>query len=215
MTTLPALPARFAHLFAFFLINATLLLPTTLQAETAARAASMVATAATTSTDATWQAAEIEQVNHLILLCLIRLRVAPDVARAKWNSQSPVTDAAREEVVVQEFTSKASALNMDADLARRFIRGQIEASKMVQSSFIEHWQRVGQGKFDPAPDLAKDVRPVLDQLTPQMLAALQTIAPLRSRSGFAQLVAQQRKKWVANDAWPLALDAALAPVLGH
>lgn len=213
MTTLPA---PFPRLIAFFLIHAALLLPATLQAETAARAASMAATTThSASSDQSWQAAEIEQVNHLILLCLIRLRVAPDVARAKWNSQSPVTDPAREEVVVQEFTGKAAALEMDTDLARRFIRGQIEASKMVQSSFIAHWQRVGQGKFDPAPDLAKDVRPVLDQLTPQMLVALQAIAPLRSRTGFAQLVAQQRKKWVANDAWPLALDAALAPVLSN
>lgn len=214
MTTLPSsLPRRLT----FLLISLAIALPSGLMAQppvpghVLAQATGTPATAgSSTGADSAWQTAEVEKVDRIILLCLIRLRVAPDVARAKWNSQSPVTDAAREEVVVQEFTGKAAALQIEPALAQRFIRGQIEASKMVQSSLMVHWQKNAQGKFDPAPDLARDVRPLLDALTPQMLAALQALAPLHTRTGFAQVLERQRKKWAMNDAWPLALDTALA-----
>lgn len=214
------LPARLLRLFAFVLISLTTLLPPTLMAQTASPRSLPEQTTTTpatissaTNADSAWQAAEVEKIDRIILLCLVRLRVAPDVAKAKWNSQSPVTDAAREAVVVQDFTSKAAALQIDAGLAQGFILGQIEASKMVQSSLMAHWQKVGQAKFDPAPDLAKDVRPILDALTPQMLAALQALVPLRARAGFAQVLARERKKWARNEPSPLALDAALASLL--
>lgn len=169
-----------------------------------------LAQTATGAVASDWSAADQAKIGRTIALCLARLRVAPDVAKAKWNSKAPITDAAREAVVIKDFMARATEMHLDTQLAGRFISNQIDASKIVQTALFAQWQQEQHGLFDPVPDLGKDVRPLLDQLTPQMLAALQELVPLREKPGFAGQLARERARIAADYAYPAALDAVLA-----
>jgi chorismate mutase len=101
-----------------------------------------------------------------------RLAVMYDVARAKWNTKSPAEDAARERVVLDSVAERGKEFGLDPATTRAFFAAQIEAAKMIQRAAFAMWQAEGRGPFPDAPDLARDIRPKIDDLGRKLLAAL-------------------------------------------
>lgn len=112
------------------------------------------------------------RVDALLTLMRERLAVSVDVARSKWNSGAPIEDVQRERDIIAALSRQAGDAGLPVPWAEQFFRAQIEASKIVQRALHDRWRRQGQGKFDVAPDLARDIRPRLDALTPRLLAAI-------------------------------------------
>lgn len=106
-----------------------------------------------------------------------RLMLGVAVAKAKWNSGAAIEDKSREAAIIAGLAQQAAALGLPADWAAQFFRAQIEASKTLQRELHTRWQGQGHKKFADAPDLARDVRPQLDALTPRILAALAAAWP--------------------------------------
>lgn len=101
-----------------------------------------------------------------------RLLLASDVARAKWNANGAIEDLPREQRIIQGLGQQAAALGVPSNWAESFFRAQIEASKTVQRERFAQWRKTKAGRFEGAPDLARDLRPALDALTPKLLSAL-------------------------------------------
>jgi chorismate mutase-like protein len=117
-----------------------------------------------------------------------RLVIARDVARAKWNSRAPIEDLPREAQIISQLTAQAAKEGVPAPLAERFFKAQIEASKTVQRHLFEQWTQQKQGPFADAPDVARDLRPKLDALTPRLLHALaQNLAVLEDADRHAEV----------------------------
>ena len=117
--------------------------------------------------------------NSVVLLSLMRerLQISVDVAKSKWNSDAPIEDIHRENAIVAGLTKQAGELGLPLPWAEQFFRAQIEAAKIVQRELHERWRQQGQGKFNDALDLARDVRPRLDALTPKLLDAITAAWP--------------------------------------
>lgn len=146
------------------------------------------------SAQASIEASATEQkIDALIKVSRARLLLAKDVAQVKWNTQAEITDTAREEQVIAAFVTQATKAGVDATLAKNYISNQITASKMVQSDLHQQWKKQGQGKFTPVVDLAKDVRPQLDALVPQMIAALLPLQNELKQAGFAEQILRRIK----------------------
>lgn len=101
-----------------------------------------------------------------------RLLLARDVARAKWNTKGPIEDLPREQRIIEGLGQRAAVLGLPSSWAESFFRAQIEASKTVQRELFAQWHETKAGRFEGTPDLAKDIRPALDALTPRLLSAL-------------------------------------------
>jgi chorismate mutase-like protein len=143
-----------------------------------------------------------------------RLAISRDVARAKWNSHAPIEDAPREAQIVERLTAQATAAGVPAPLAQRFFRAQIEASKTVQRHLFEQWTEARQGRFADAPDLARDLRPQLDALTPRLLAALADNLPvLQDRKRAAEVAQALSPRLGSPGIDPEAAQQALQPLL--
>jgi len=120
------------------------------------------------------------KIEHLIRLLHDRLALASEIAKAKFNSGAKVNDPNREALVLAAAMKQATGFGVDAGEARKLFVAQIESSKIAQAAFIHMW--AGQPKFDPIPDLVRDIRPKLDKLTTSILAALKAAQPeLRSQ----------------------------------
>lgn len=102
-----------------------------------------------------------------------RLDLARPVALAKLYARAPIEDRVRERAVLDGVRAQAHAYGVEPERATRFFRDQIEASKLAQAAWQREWHRQG-APFDPRPNLARDVRPKLDRLTPELLRALRT-----------------------------------------
>lgn len=111
-------------------------------------------------------------VEQLLTLQKARLDVAAPVARSKWNSHAPIDDPAREGVILDDVSARAQKLGLNADWTRRFFQDQFEAGKIVQRDLHRQWRVEQRPPFANPPDLALQVRPVLDRLTPDLLNAL-------------------------------------------
>ncbi len=132
------------------------------------------------------QSEQTPPIKSLISLMTQRLAVAPLVAQSKWNSGAAINDPAREQAILADVEKQARAIDLDPRFAAAFFQAQFDAGKLIQSQLHQKWQKQKQVPFSPAPDLAKEVRPVLDQLTPQLLMALKTIQADLCKAGVKQ-----------------------------
>jgi chorismate mutase-like protein len=104
-----------------------------------------------------------------------RLEIMHDVARWKWVEKSSIEDHSREAQLLDDLASRGESLELDPDLCRAFFVAQIEAAKRVQRADFERWEaadRREQVSGPAAPDLVKVLRPRIDALNSEMLAAL-------------------------------------------
>jgi len=111
-------------------------------------------------------------VSQLLSLQKTRLDVAAPVARSKWNSHAPIDDPAREQAILDDVAARAQKLGLDAQWARRFFQDQFDAGKIVQRDLHRQWKLEQRPPFANPPDLTQEVRPLLDRLTPELLALL-------------------------------------------
>jgi chorismate mutase-like protein len=121
-----------------------------------------------------WPAASAANINLEPLRRLMdeRLALMPDVARHKWNAQSPIEDLPREQKIIDGLKQQAFELGVPITFAEGFFRAQIEAAKVIQREHFARWQAAKAPRFADAADLDTVIRPRLDALTPQLLRAL-------------------------------------------
>ncbi|WP_409567868.1 gamma subclass chorismate mutase AroQ [Rugamonas sp. DEMB1] len=141
-----------------------------------------------------------------------RLALMPDVARYKWNSQAAIEDLPRERLIIAALARQAAEAGVPAAWAESFFEAQIEAAKTVQRDLFERWRQQKAGRFEQVPDLARELRPRLDALTPLLLKALtQNWAALSDPAQRAQWSAVAQARLPAA-AWGAAAAQAAAPL---
>ncbi|WP_151484038.1 chorismate mutase [Streptomyces albicerus] len=109
-----------------------------------------------------------------------RLLLADKVAAAKYGTDLPIDDPARERQILDDVAARAAGLGLDPDSVTAVFRDQIEANKLVQRGLYARWDAHPDERPTERPDLAKEVRPALDLITTRLLAALQATAPVRA-----------------------------------
>lgn len=111
-----------------------------------------------------------------------RLSLMVDVAKYKWNKKEAIEDLPREAQIISKLADQAQNLGVNPKRAETFFRAQIEASKTLQREYFERWKKEGftEGvtQFENVPDLAREIRPKLDALTPVLMAALKDAQPM-------------------------------------
>ncbi len=142
-----------------------------------------------------------------------RLLLAEPVARAKWNRQAPIEDLPREALVIAAAVKQGSALGLPAQRVEAVFRAQIEASKTVQRELYQRWTAQHAGRFDDAPDLATDIRPELDRITTELLAALAANQAILLDANRRDEVAQALRTLEATALSAAAAQQALAPLI--
>lgn len=103
-----------------------------------------------------------------------RLALMADVARAKWNSHSPIDDPPRERALRAAVAESGRELGLDPADTTAFFAAQIEAAKAVQRECFREWEAAARGPFPDAPDLVRDMRPKIDAVGRDLLAGLKS-----------------------------------------
>lgn len=112
-------------------------------------------------------------------LVVDRLRVSDDVAAAKFGTDSPIDDPAREHQVLDQVRQQAGALGLDPESAAAFFRDQITASKVVQRGLFDRWTAHPDEAPTTRPDLGQ-IRTRLDRLTTDLLDQLKATVDIRA-----------------------------------
>ncbi|UOZ10104.1 chorismate mutase [Amycolatopsis sp. WQ 127309] len=108
-----------------------------------------------------------------------RVRIADQVAAAKYGTPSPIDDPVREQQIYHTVAARAPRLGLDPADAVRFFRAQIEANKVVQRGLYARWATHPSEVPATRPDLG-EIRPVIDRLNNGLLTEL--AATLRART---------------------------------
>jgi chorismate mutase len=146
----------------------------------------------------------------LVTLMRQRLDLMVDVARSKWNTGSSVEDLAREKGLADDVAGLAPRHGLNPQLAATFFRAQIEAAKLVESALIARWTLAHAKAFADAPDQRAVIRPKIDRLTEELLAALAAVAPALKRDDADRIVEAAR---LPDEVMALAMTRALQPLL--
>lgn len=110
-----------------------------------------------------------------------RVQIADKVAAAKFSTPSPIDDPVREQQILDSVAAKAPGMGLDPAEAVRFFRDQIEANKLVQRGLYDRWTAHPDEQPTERPDLATEVRPVIDRLNTGLLAELAETRDTRAR----------------------------------
>ncbi|UUU22212.1 chorismate mutase [Streptomyces sp. DSM 40750] len=124
--------------------------------------------------------AEARSLTVLTDLFAERLLVADKVAAAKYGTATPIDDPVREKAILDDVAARAVGLGLDPEAVVAVFRDQIEANKLVQRGLYARWDAHPEERPTERPDLVKEVRPVLDRITTQLLTALQETESLRA-----------------------------------
>lgn len=132
-----------------------------------------------------------------------RLAWMDEVAKVKQARSLPVTDPKREAELLDAMARKGAEAGLPVKAVRGFFGGQIEAAKVVQREWLSaHAQKASTS--EPLRDLAKTVRPALDDLGNRMLVALEQVR----RSGEAANVISDARRDLKQAGYSEAVIAA-------
>jgi chorismate mutase len=158
----------------------------------------------------------VEKLQPLIATSARRLAIAKEVAFAKWDSQAPVEDAAREAQLIENAAEDGKSKGLDGPFVSKFFAAQIEANKLVQYSLLASWHRMGVAPVHSRLDLAVTIRPELDHMQRELVMELVDTAPFRAnatcRSDTARAVGKYlaKRKGDSDELLAIALDRAMA-----
>jgi chorismate mutase len=124
----------------------------------------------------------VNQLQPLVETSARRLNLAQEVAFAKWENGTAVEDPPREEHVIASAVNEGKTEGLDPAVISRFFRAQIEANKVVQSSLLSTWHRVGKAPDHQTKDLTTTIRPQLDEIQKQLIEELVSTALVRASS---------------------------------
>ncbi|RSM37234.1 chorismate mutase [Amycolatopsis balhimycina DSM 5908] len=108
-----------------------------------------------------------------------RVRIADQVAAAKYGTPSPIDDPAREQQIYDSVAARAPQLGLDPADAVRFFHAQIEANKVVQRGLYARWDAHPAEAPTTRPGLGQ-IRPVIDGLNTSLLTELAATIPVRA-----------------------------------
>ncbi|MFE1767497.1 chorismate mutase [Streptomyces angustmyceticus] len=124
----------------------------------------------------------------LAALSAERLATGDLVAAAKWGTDSPIDDPAREQEVLNTVADQARQVGADPGVTVRVFRDQIEANKDVQRGLHRRWDtNPGQAPTE-RPDLL-EVRKEINRVNGALVRALAGSARARSAPSCAARLA--------------------------
>ncbi|MET7689678.1 chorismate mutase [Streptomyces sp. NPDC005483] len=117
-------------------------------------------------------ARSLSALHPVVELTAARLATADLVAAAKWGTDSPIDDPAREQQVLDNVAAQAQQLGADPDEIRVIFRDQIEANKIVQRGLFQRWT----DHPDEAPTTKPDLNVVRQEINRVTSALVETLA---------------------------------------
>jgi cyclohexadienyl dehydratase len=123
-------------------------------------------------------------VAHVLDLADQRLALMPAVAATKWRTRAPISDPAREQVVIKHAGELAAPLGLAAEPVERVFEIQIRLAVEVETRMTDGWTAHGFDYPGPVPDLGTQLRPQIDRVTTQLLRSLYLAAPVTGQPQF-------------------------------
>lgn len=154
-----------------------------------------------------------DALDHLLQLMRRRLLLMHEVARWKWNAQTPIADPQREQALLENVVTQSRSVGLDPELTRAFFVAQIETAKQLQKEDFKRWESEKQGPFRDVPDLAGALRPEIDDLSLRLLTALAKVSPFLSDEKIKQAIRPHAEKVLTGEGITDAVrDLAIEPL---
>lgn len=158
-----------------------------------------------------------KKLRPLVDMAVDRLLLGDAVAAAKFEAGLPVDDLVREQQLLDSVAAMAETLGIDPAMSVHFFQAQIDANKVVQRGLFMRWARHPALRPRTRPDLAREVRPRLDQITDEIMQQLKLTQHLHSDNSGCQpqFLASREVTEVRDELDSLhrkALAVALRPV---
>ncbi|WP_225101335.1 chorismate mutase [Streptomyces sp. CoH27] len=122
--------------------------------------------------------APLSPLRPVASLAADRLATADLVAAAKWGTDSPIDDPAREQQVLDSVAAQAQRIGADPDEVRRIFRDQIEANKVVQRALFARWTAHPEQAPTTKPDL-NVVRQTINRINTDLVQSIADTTPER------------------------------------
>jgi chorismate mutase len=138
----------------------------------------------------------IDRLQPLVETSARRLRIADQVALAKWDNGTAVEDLPREAQVIVGAVRDGDSRGLDPTLVSNFFKAQIEANKVIQYSLLADWHRSGRAPAHAPINLAATIRPQLDRVQTALIAELADTTAIRSSTTCRADVAKAIGKYI-------------------
>jgi chorismate mutase len=138
-----------------------------------------------------------DKLQPLVETSARRLAIAEQVALTKWDSGTPVEDAARDGQIIASATKAGESRGLDSAWVSNFFRARIEANKVIQYSLLAEWHRLGKAPDHAPVSLAEAIRPQLDKVQEVLIAELAEAAEIRASASCRTDIAKAVNKYAS------------------
>lgn len=140
-----------------------------------------------------------------------RLSYAPRIAWIKYQNGQPISDSAREVVLLQNLEAAGKPLGLDPRRVREFFTAQMAAFQQVQKDEIQAWKSGRPAPSWPPMDLQTEIRPAIEKLNARLLVLLATtpVGPSETLAGYCEKILREAGFSAA------AVRLALAPLAAN
>ena len=154
---------------------------------------------------------DLADLERLLRLMRQRLALMHNVARWKWNTDKPITDAQRERELLHSVVERGRGKGLDADLVRSFFAAQMEVARLVQQADFDRWQANKQKPFADTTSLAV-LRQRIDHLNRELIDALAELRPRLSGRSVQQALPQRAEEILTDYDLAGVRETAIAPL---
>lgn len=100
------------------------------------------------------------------------LRLAPDLARVKWNDKTPIVDRAADEQRIVDALGDATRVQADPTLVRDTLRALNEASNFAQNELHKQWREQKRPPMQTLTRTPAQIQASYNEIVQRLLAAL-------------------------------------------
>jgi cyclohexadienyl dehydratase len=133
-----------------------------------------------------------------------RMSLMPGVAAYKWQNKAPIADPERERVVAERAGEVAGTMGLAPQGVQAFFEAQIRAARETQGALHERWRAQGFSFPGPIPSLQNEIRPHLDQLTVDLLKAVNLASAELERPDFVAAYASRASERLKTEGWTVS-----------
>jgi cyclohexadienyl dehydratase len=144
-------------------------------------------------------------IDRIVDLTLERRALMRDIAAWKWLHHRPITDAPREQALLDQMRSQARELGLEPEALAAFFELQMRWARELQEQAQTTWNENHKTVIAPR-DLNDELRPALDSIGVQLLRAIYLSLPELQTDAFRSRHARritQRSGLSASDAQAL------------
>jgi len=156
----------------------------------------------------------IEKIDGVLNAMQELFATMQNVAKWKWNHKSSIENMEKERILLEKCSQKGIHAGLSSEMVKDVFQAQLEAMKMIQINYFEHWKKDGIDRFADILDYKTKLKPQIEKNYEHFLVQLKAVMPLLKKKNLSEVIKWRSSMILCDEAIDDTIrDTALQPLV--